>query len=121
MKKLLIASYGWKTGESSFESYRLVAVDSTPETSDVKDSAEGHRILEEWFKKTYPEGELFFAQVHPAITKTSSFPVEIEETYTRAQLIAFGNRMCEKAERQDNPVSVTHADVENFRTGEGIK
>lgn len=79
MKKLLLASFYFSTGETEYSAHRLVAIQSTTQRTDQQDSEEAERVFLKWFPNVYPESKLNHVMVLPAITEGSTYP-RIEAT-----------------------------------------
>jgi hypothetical protein len=68
MKKLLLASFYFSTGETEYSAQRLVLVDSAPSKTELEDIYEAERIFQPWFSGTFPESKLDHVMILPPIT-----------------------------------------------------
>lgn len=71
MRKLLLASFKHSNGVETFEGYRLVAIESTPNEHFEKDQRDAILIFKDWFAEWYPSPcELLGVQCFPTIDGT---------------------------------------------------
>lgn len=79
MRKLLLASYQFRTGEATHNENNLVAIHSSVGNSDLTDVKLAHDVFSRWFNLIYPESELLSCRIHPAITESTTFPNIIDK------------------------------------------
>lgn len=84
MRKLLLASYQFRTGEAVHNEKQLVAIKSKDGWSDFEDVLEAERVFGVWFPKCYPESTLDSLRIFPAITESTVFPNMTSEDDKRA-------------------------------------
>jgi hypothetical protein len=89
MRKLILTSYGLKTGEREFREQRLVVVNQQDDDTeqDLLDKAVNH--VNAWFPSEYPESELQFIMPHATIGEPDRDYKNID-VFTRKGLIEFG-------------------------------
>lgn len=76
MKKLLLATFDYRTGTTDHINYHtLVAVDSTPTRPDHHDVEKAEATFTHWFKKAYPNSQLKSLRVWPAVTELTTYPI----------------------------------------------
>lgn len=109
MRKLILTSFKWKTGDLEFEDKRLVVVTVKPESkgNDMHtDDAQWQAIrnLEKWFPKRYPESELIGVWAHPTIDdETDDSEDEKPLFISKEKAIEFGLALLKDFDGAEHP------------------
>lgn len=128
MRKLILTSFTFKTGEIQNEEKRLVVVTQNQSNTQHDLLTKAIENLSVWFKRRYPESELLAVIPHDTIGDEAPEENPLE-SYTRRGLVEFGQYLLsqERTKRikdnraEDDPISleerlkdVYHADIENW-------
>lgn len=103
MRKLVLCSFKAKTGDYEFEDYRLVAVNYNEGETETDLMLKATRGFEKDFPNYFPDSELLSALALPTM---GSDPEKVDDRkvlYSEERLIAFGNTLLERVERDVRP------------------
>lgn len=79
MRKLLLASYTFRTGEAEYQDFTLLAVKSSTANTDQDDVNLGYHIFNNWFTRVYPESELISCIIKVTVNEHTLFPNVVDK------------------------------------------
>lgn len=72
MKKLILTSFCFNTGENRYNEQRLVVVENADKMSDEAQREQAENNLEKWFNRNYPESKLHYIIGHETIHESQA-------------------------------------------------
>lgn len=75
MRKLLLASYQFRTGEATHKDLIMLSIFSRVNHTDQDDVKEGYRVFDKWFGSVYTESELINCIIKVTVSENTTFPV----------------------------------------------
>lgn len=80
MKKLILTSFCFNTGENRYNEQRLVVVENADKMSDEAQREQAEENLHTWFNRNYPESELHYIIGHETIHESQVEVLENKKT-----------------------------------------